>query len=218
MHAQAIPTAVEDNDLLPLSALQHLMFCERQCALIHLEQLWEENRFTAEGRVMHERVHENDSESRGDLRIARGLRIRSLELGLIGQADVVEFHRMPSGSEQPFPVEFKRGRPKPDECDEVQLCAQAMCLEEMLHATIPQGAIFYGKPRRRHPVTFSDALRNTTRQTAQRLHHLIQQGVTPPAVYVKKKCEACSLFNLCKPELQTHPGSVHRYIQRMVLP
>ncbi len=177
---------MDENDLLPLSALQHLMFCERQCALIHLEQAWAENRYTAEGRAMHDRVHESDAEQRGNVRIARGLRIRSLDLGLIGQADVVEFHRSASGGEQPFPVEFKRGRPKPNECDEIQLCAQALCLEEMLGVTVPEGAIFYGKPRRRYPVTFNPSLRSLTQQTAGRLHQLVADGVTPPAVYEKK--------------------------------
>ncbi len=205
----------DENDLLPVSALQHLMFCERQCALIHVEQVWIENRFTAEGRVLHERAHETDAEQRGSVRIARALRIRSFALGLIGQADVVEFRRRDDGSEQPFPVEYKRGRPKPNECDEIQLCAQGLCLEEMLDCSVSEGAIFYGKPRRRHPVNFNTALREMTRRTSVRLHELVAQGVTPPAVY-EKKCNTCSLFEVCQPRANRQPGTVDAYLRRMV--
>ena len=206
----------DEVDLLPLSALQHLMFCERQCALIHVEQVWVENRFTAEGRVLHERVHEADAEQRGEVRIARGLRIRSLELGLIGQADVVEFRKQADGTEQPFPVEFKRGRPKPDECDEIQLCAQAICLEEMLQVDVPNGAIFYGRPRRRHAVTFDTNLRKLTRDMAGRLHELMATGITPPATYIAKKCDTCSLINICQPKTQQRASKVDDYMKRMV--
>ncbi|HOK67603.1 MAG TPA: CRISPR-associated protein Cas4 [Anaerohalosphaeraceae bacterium] len=139
-----------EADYLPLSALQHWVFCPRQCGLIHLEQVWDENRLTAEGRILHQRVHEMSDEFRSDISIVRGLRIYSRRLGLIGQADVVEFHRAPTGIAlpdaegiwQPYPVEYKRGSPKMDACDEVQLCAQAICLEEMLGIAVPQGAFF----------------------------------------------------------------------------
>lgn len=207
----------DEEDLLPLSALQHLMFCERQCALIHIEQVWEENRLTAEGRVMHERVHESSLESRGEVRIARGLRIRSLQLGLIGQADVVEFHRQPEGSEQPFPIEYKRGKPKANRCDEVQLCAQAMCLEEMLSKEIPAGALFYGKPRRRTEVVFDQELRNLTRDTASQLHGLVTGGITPPPVY-EKKCESCSLVEVCQPKITGSGTAVRTYLEMMIRP
>ena len=116
------------DDLIQLSALQHMDFCPRQCALIHVEQTWSENRLTAEGRIMHEHVHEEGRESRGDVRIERGVALRSLRLGLIGKADVVEYHRQAGGSWRPFPVEYKRGKPKPDHSDKIQLCAQAICL------------------------------------------------------------------------------------------
>lgn len=140
-----------EDDLLPLSGLQHLAFCERQWALIHIEQSWAENRLTAQGRVLHNRAHDGPPESRPGLRIARGLRLRSLRLGLSGQADVVEFYPAPDGIAlpgetglwRPFPVEYKRGRPKAGRCDEVQLCAQALCLEEMFARPIPSGALFY---------------------------------------------------------------------------
>ena len=164
-----------ENDLLPISALQHLGFCPRQCALIHIEQIWTENLFTAEGRGLHEKVHGTDTESRQDIRIVRGLRVCSLELGVVGQVDVVEFHEAETGIElpneagfwRPFPVEYKRGRTKVDDCDRVQLCAQAMCLEEMLGSKIEYGAIFYGRPRRRERVKFEASLRQKTESLAR---------------------------------------------------
>ena len=188
-----------EADLLPLSGLQHLLYCERRAALVHLEHLWEENLFTAEGRVMHERVHEVGAEQRGSVRVARGLRIRSLRLGLIGQADVVEFHRCPDGARVPVPIEYKRGKPKANRCDEVQLCAQALCLEEMLQVQVPRGALFYGRSRRRTEVAFDTELRQLTEQAAARLHELIRSRLTPAAVY-EKKCDTCSLFAVCLPK------------------
>ncbi len=203
-----------EDELLPLSALQHLMFCARQCALIHVEQVWSENRLTVEGRNLHSRVHEADDESRGDLRIVRGLRLRSLRLGLVGQADVVEYHRQ-GGEWIPFPVEYKRGRPKPEACDEVQLCAQAMCLEEMTNARIPEGAVFYGQPRRRHPVFFDDRIRTLTESAARRLHELIDRGQTPAALF-EKKCESCSLLGVCMPKMAGQTKSAARYLLEML--
>jgi len=150
------------EDLIQLSALQNMVFCSRQCALIHIEQVWSENRLTAEGRLMHERTHEEGGESRGNVRIERAVMLRSLRLGLVGMADVVEFHRLEDGRWQPFPVEYKHGKPKVDDCDKVQLCAQAICLEEMLNVEIPGGALFYGKTRRRLDVAFDSDLRQET--------------------------------------------------------
>lgn len=203
-----------EDDLLPISALQHLMFCERQCALIHLEGMWAENRLTAEGRAMHSRVHEADDESRGDVRIVRGLRLCSLRLGLVGQADVVELHRQ-GDAWIPFPIEYKRGRPKPDICDEVQLCAQAMCLEEAMKCSIPEGAVFYGQPRRRHAVSLSEALRTRTMQAAARLHELLGRGITPAAQY-EKKCESCSLLNLCMPKVAGERKSAVQFLNEVL--
>lgn len=194
-----------EDELLPLSALQHFVFCERQCALIHVEQAWEENRLTAEGRLLHERVHEQEGESRAGVRIERGLPLRSLKLGLVGVADVVEFH--PS----PFPVEYKRGKPKPDHSDEVQLCAQAMCLEEMLGVDVMNGAMFYGKTRHRHDVAFEKSLRDETEETARKVHHLIESGETPRPVFAKK-CGQCSLFELCLPRTVQKRRSIERYL------
>ena len=156
-----------DSDLIPISALSHYSFCPRRCAFIHIEHQWEENRFTAEGRIMHERVHEEGSEMRAGVRIERGVSLRSLRLGLIGKADVVEFHRREDGIWRPFPVEYKRGKPKPDHCDKIQLCAQALCLEEMIQAEIPGGALFYGQTRRRLDVVFDNNLRRETEEAAR---------------------------------------------------
>jgi len=206
-----------EDDLLPLSALQHLIFCERQCALIHIEQVWNENLFTAEGRIMHERVHEANRESRGDIRIEYGMPLRSLRLGLVGKADVVEFHRKPTlqnagpADWQPFPVEYKRGKPKKDNCDKVQLCAQALCLEEMLDVEVPCGALFYGKTRRRRDVNFEHALRQETESAANRLHKLIDSSQTPNPVYTPK-CKNCSLFHLCLPKTIEKRHSVKHYL------
>jgi len=182
-------------DPLPISALQHLLYCPRQCALIHLEQAWSENWFTAEGRVMHERTHEAGSESRPGVRIARALWVNSERLGLVGQCDVVEF-----GKEGDIrPVEYKRGKAKGHRADEVQLCAQGLCLEEMFGHEVSEGQLFYGKARRRHPVAFDAGLRRITEDAARRLHELIVSRELPAAVYERKKCGACSLFDICQP-------------------
>ena len=204
-----------EDQLLPLSALQHLMFCDRQCALIHLEGAWDDNRLTVEGRILHERVHDGGDASRGDVRIVRGLRLRSLRLGLVGQADVVEFHCRPGGVRHPFHVEYKRGRPKPDICDEVQLCAQALCLEEMIGVTIPEGAIFYGQPRRRHEVALTSALRGQTESAAARLHKLLDTRRTPGAAY-EAKCDNCSLLNLCMPRVAARGKSAMQYLDEVL--
>jgi CRISPR-associated exonuclease Cas4 len=204
-----------EDDLIMISALQHLAFCERQCALIHIEQIWDENRATAEGRIMHERVHEQDHESRGSVRIEYGIPLRSLKLGLVGKADAVEFHRLSKDTWQPFPVEYKRGKPKPDHYDLIQLCAQAICLEEMLSVLVPGGAIFYGRTRRRLDVAFDEVLRKETEEAAKRAHELIASGITPPPVY-EKRCERCSLIGECLPKASGKRDSVKRYLTRMM--
>lgn len=324
-----------EDGLLPISALQHLAYCERQCALIHIERAWEENRLTAEGRLLHERVHEHGTESRGGVRIVRGLALRSLRLGLVGIADVVEFHRdtdragtateppepaaasdrfdgwpcadddgdgegrpgasadpfasdffclssdqdapesipgesptekadspagdfsnedttgeepmsygapipprepgeppasledvassEPSGAPaplsdvgRPFPVEYKRGRAKKGDCDRIQLCAQALCLEEMLGVAVPCGALFYGSTRRRVDVEFTPALRATVEQAATRLRRLIESGRTPPAVYERGKCDRCSLADVCLPRVAASGRRARRYLESLL--
>ncbi|MFZ2399418.1 MAG: CRISPR-associated protein Cas4 [Smithella sp.] len=206
---------VHPDDLIQLSALQHYAFCSRQCALIHVEQVWSENRLTAEGRIMHEHVHDEGDESRGDVRIERGASLRSLRLGLIGKADVVEYHRQVDGTWQAFPVEYKRGKPKPDHSDKIQLCAQAICLEEMLNVSIPAGALFYGKTRRRLDVDFDEALRQETQNIAQKTHELIDAGITPAPVYAKR-CESCSLMAECMPKTIQKKRTVESYLKRML--
>ncbi len=208
-------TYKNQEDFIQLSALQHFAFCPRQCALIHIEQIWDENRMTAEGRIMHEKVHEQDRESRGNVRIEYGVPLRSLKLGLVGKADVVEFHCVDKGTWQPFPVEYKRGKPKVDHCDIIQLCAQAICLEEMLPVSIPSGAIFYGRTRRRFDVSFDDRLRKETEEAAKQTHQLITSGKTPLPVY-EKRCESCSLIMECMPKAIGKRPSVKRYLKRMI--
>lgn len=204
-----------EDDLIQLSSLQHYAFCPRQCALIHVEQVWSENRLTAEGRIMHEHVHEEGNESRGDLRIEHGVALRSLKLGLIGKADVVEFRRKADNYWRPFPVEYKHGKPKPDDSDKVQLCAQAICLEEMLNTDISCGAIFYGKTRRRLDVAFDDVLRQETEVIAKKTHALIDAGITPAPVY-SKRCESCSLVAECLPKTMQKKRTVNSYLKRML--
>ena len=215
-----------EDELLPISALQHLLFCPRQCALIHLEQAWSENALTAGGRVLHDKVHNAEDELCGEIFIARGLRLRSLSLGLTGIADVVEFHpaqenkpggvALPgrAGLWMPYPVEYKRGRKKFGDCDNVQLCAQAMCLEEMLHCQIPAAALFYGKTRRRTSVPLNESLRRLTTQASARLHKLISAGQTPPGQY-STKCDSCSIFDQCMPK-QTAAPAASQYIKKSI--
>jgi CRISPR-associated exonuclease Cas4 len=205
-------------ELLPLSGLQHLVFCERQCALIHIERVWAENALTAEGKILHERVDLKAAETRAERRVLRSVQLRSLELGLVGKADVVELRlwseaRDPSerafimpgipGAWMPVPVEYKRGRPKRGDFDRIQVCAQAMCLEEMLGVSIPQGELFYGSPRRRTLVELDDALRSATGLAAQRFHELVQSGRTPLAAR-QPKCRSCSLIGICLPPRRRH--------------
>jgi len=203
------------DELVPISALSQYAYCPRRCALIHIEQMWNENIFTAEGRIMHEHVHEEGNESRGDVRIERGASLRSLELGVIGKADVIEYHRQADGTWQAFPVEYKRGKPKPDHSDKIQLCAQALCLEEMQNVHIPAGALFYGKTRRRLNVEFDAALRQETSEAARQTHSLIASGQTPKPVYAKR-CESCSLMAECMPKTIQKKRSVESYLKRML--
>lgn len=225
-----------EDDLLPISALQHLAFCERQWALIHLERIWSDNRLTAEGKQMHEKTHSVGSEQRVGIRIARGLRLRSLHLGVWGVADIVEFRHLsppeesPNGLTEkrtgvslvnlpglwrPVPVEYKRGRPKDGNCDEVQLCAQAICLEEMLNVSIREAELFYGKPRRRHRVTLTAKLRKDTEELSFRLHEMTELGITPPAVYTKR-CDQCSLRSSCIPKSAGRGKSALTYLSRAI--
>jgi CRISPR-associated exonuclease Cas4 len=198
-----------EEELLPISALQHVVFCERQFALIHLERAWAENVLTVDGRRLHQRVEEGGSESRTDVRLARGVSLRSLRVGLVGKADVVEFVRddaqgakIPGlgGRWRPQPVEYKRGGPKEHRADEVQVCAQGLCLEEMLGVAVPLGSLFYGRTRRRLEVHLDEALRQLVKETASRARAILAGGATP-AVARAPKCDACSLLEVCRPEI-----------------
>lgn len=186
----------EEDQLIAISALQHWLYCPRQSALIHLEQAWAENKFTAEGRVMHENAHDGPDETRRDIRITRGMPVASLELGLVGQCDVVEFH----AAGTVLPVEYKRGKPKSHRADEVQLCAQAMCLEEMLGIAIATGSLFYGEKRRRSDVALDNELRDLVRSVTTAVRECFLSGKTPVTEYDAKRCDACSLIDLCQPQ------------------
>ena len=203
----ALDAAAEDA-LVPLSALQHYLFCPRQCALIHVEQVWAEDAATAEGRILHDRVDAGGMEARPGLRVERGIALRSLALGVSGKADVVEFHGRPP---QPFPVEYKRGKPKPHRADEVQLCAQAVCLEEMFGTAVPEGAIFYGTVRRRTRVVFDAELRALTVHIATSTKAMIAAQRTPPPVLMPS-CKACSLQDACQPGRLQYPPDVARWL------
>ncbi|MEP3478560.1 MAG: CRISPR-associated protein Cas4 [Fuerstiella sp.] len=250
-----------EDDLLPISALQHLLFCERQTALIHIERQWEDNRFTAEGNVLHKKADAAKSETRDGVRITRGLPVHSFQLGLFGVCDVVQFqppdsqqqnqlslpkrieselqlvlrrrpdHHGTDGNEvcaevgsgnvmAPFakwtitPIEYKRGKPKSNDCDRVQLCAQAMSLEEMLSVQIGRGDLFYGKQQRRTEVIFDEQLRTTTIDTTKRLHQLIRSRLTPTAVK-ENKCDTCSLLSVCMPPSPKRK-SASQYLKTML--
>jgi len=205
-------TAVAEDALIPLSALQHYLFCPRQCALIHLEQLWAEDAATAEGRLLHQKVDAGGAESRPGVRVARNLALRSFALGVAGKADAVEFRGKPA---RPFPVEFKRGKPKPHRADEVQLCAQALCLEEMFGIAVPEGALFYGLPHRRTAVSFDAALRSLTVEVAAATRAMLASQRTPPPKRTPA-CRRCSLETLCQPTRLERPPSVARWLERQV--
>ena len=207
--------AGEDDDPVLLSALQHYLFCPRQCALIHVERLWAENALTAEGRLKHEAVHAPKGERRKGVRTVTGMPLRSSVLGVTGVADVVELRDTAAGL-VPFPVEHKRGRPKAHRADEVQLCAQAICLEEMLGVPVPVGALFYGQTRRRQDVAFDAELRALTARVAAEVRALLAAGRTPPARYDPKRCDTCSLFELCRPKALEKPRRVVAWLARLV--
>jgi len=200
-------------ELWPLSALQHYVFCPRQCALIHLELIWADNIFTAQGQTLHQKADSGKTEKRGDLKIATGLPLQSLTLGLSGQADVVEFH-LREKQWWPHPVEYKRGRPKSHDADRVQLCAQAICLEEMLGLAVPEGSLFYNQTKRRLAVFLDSDLRETTRRAAGRMHQMLQAGKTPSPV-ADKRCQTCSLKGACLPEHMKSGDSSARYLANL---
>ncbi|MET4103452.1 CRISPR-associated exonuclease Cas4 [Roseovarius sp. MBR-78] len=194
---------------IPISALQHWLFCPRQYALIHIERVWAENVFTAEGRVLHERSDAGQPESRPGIRILRSVEIHSARHGLHGVADVVELR-----GGRPYPVEYKRGKPKTHRADEVQLCAQALCLEEMFGCKIEEGALFYGTPRRRTKVAIDADLRDLTVACADEIRACRAAQALPEPVYDKVRCDRCSLFDLCRPRLGRRRRGVAEWLAR----
>lgn len=204
-----------EDDLIPISGLQHVMFCEHQYALIHIEQYWEENRFTAEGRVLHERVDAEHHESRRLFRQEYGMAIRSLERGLIGKCDLVELYLTPEKKvAEAVPVEFKRGKNKEEDVDRIQLCAQAFCLEEMFEVPIAVGQLYYLQEHRRTTVNIDGPLRKKTIELIARIWQIQASGITPPAIYENRKCDRCSLFEGCMPK---SAGSGGKRVDRFVL-
>ncbi|HEY0199385.1 MAG TPA: CRISPR-associated protein Cas4 [Rhodanobacter sp.] len=206
---------MDDEASIPISALQHYLYCPRQCALIHVERVWAENLQTAEGRLLHERSDRPANEKRRGVHTATALAIASERLGISGIADVVEFH-IEGDVRRPYPVEYKRGRPKPHRADEVQLCAQALCLEEMLGVHVPEGALFYGKVRRRQVVVLDDSLRALTLEVIVGVRKMLDARRTPPAHYDPGRCDACSLIELCRPRLLPAGQQVQAWLQRQI--
>lgn len=211
---------INEETYLQLSGLQHFAFCRRQWALIHIEQQWAENLLTAEGELLHEKAHDSDErERRGDVIQTRGMKIHSPNLGISGACDVVEFYRSDhgvaldgeEGTWQPYPVEYKRGAPKVTDADRLQLCAQGMCLEEMLCCDVPEGALFYGETRRRETVAFTAVLREQVCRYLEEMHMLYRRNHTPKAK-PGRNCNACSLREICLPKL-CRRQSVRNYLQ-----
>ena len=188
-----------DAEPIPISAIQHAVYCLRQAALIHLERLWEENRLTAEGRILHLATDDPGGRKVRGVRRVTALPVTSRTLGIAGVADLVEFHRGEK-DEIPFPIEIKRGKPKLHRADEAQLCAQALCLEEMTGRSVVNGALFYAETKRRTNVSFDDQLRALTIDAIDRLRRVLTSRVTPSALYESRKCRACSLIDLCSPK------------------
>jgi CRISPR-associated exonuclease Cas4 len=188
------------DDLIPISALQHYAFCPRQCAYIHIERIWQENYLTALGNQLHDRVHSNEAETRGNVRTERGVQVRSEMLGIIGKLDLLEIKQNPF---QLVPVEYKRGKPKTNNCDRVQLCAQALCLEEMRNVTIDRAAIWYWQVRKRDWVDLDEGLRKQTCDIIEATCKLLASGKIPP-VHYSPSCRACSFFDHCGPKQHDH--------------
>lgn len=218
-----------EEDFLLLSGIQHMAFCERQWALIHIEQVWAENVRTVEGKHLHERTDDPfQDETRKDIRVVRAMPLVSHKLGLRGVADVVEFYKVENelkgitvqinkrkGWWQPYPVEYKRGRAKPDDRDAVQLCAQAMALEEMLKISINEGYLFYGQTRRRETIVLEQPLRIRVEELSKKMHRLMSSGITPKA-QKGKHCSLCSLIEICQPNLSIRKRSIKDYMARMI--
>lgn len=213
-----------EEDFLLLSGIQHFVFCKRQWALIHIERQWQENIRTIEGNILHEKVHDSTiKEKRGALIISRGMSVFSRTLGITGTCDIVELHKSPDGISifgrdgryKPIPVEYKKGKPKDNDSDVLQLCAQAICLEEMLLCDIPEAFLFYGEIKRRLKIIFNNELRKKVKKICKEMHDLFNRRHTPK-VKLSKSCKACSLSKLCIPKLCKNP-SVSYYINKNLM-
>lgn len=198
------------DDFLPISALQHYAYCPRQFALIHIERAWAENRYTAEGRILHERVDSGMAEERKDVRFERSVMLRSQQHHLSGKLDLLEVH----AGKRYIPVEYKRGKPKLLDWDRIQVCAQALCIEEMLSIRVELGAIWYWEVRRREAVTLTEELRKATLAAIESCHRLIERGETPKPTVDEKRCKACSLRDLCHPK-RFRQDSSSRYRRKL---
>lgn len=217
------PMSYREDELLALSGVQHFVFCPRQWALIHVEQQWAENERTIEGDIVHERCHDASvRERRGNMLVVRGLYVVSHDLGLSGICDVVEFHADADGAElfgekgrwRPVPVEYKRGRRKPGDEDRVQVCAQAMALEESFCCDVERGYLYYDSERRREELCFDEQLRQETIKASEKMHALFRRGVTPPT-RERAGCKRCSLLDICAPEIAC-AEKVDDYMERML--
>ena len=204
-----------EDDFIMISALQHYIFCPRQCGLIHVDDVWQENLFTVRGNILHKKVDTDTYETRGTIKTVRGLRIHSFRLGIVGRCDVVEFRETKSG-EEAMPVEFKAGQPKEDISDKVQLCAQALCLEEMLNTQISKGAFFYGKIRRRNIVEIDNELRSQTENIIDLVREIVSTKKIPSAEYAAK-CRNCSLISICQPKAM-NKRKLEQYIKGLYTP
>lgn len=204
-----------EDDFIMISALQHYVYCPRQCGLIHVDDVWSENLFTTRGNILHEKVDTDTYETRGTKKTVRGLRIHSYRLGITGRCDVVEFRTSPNGDEV-LPVEFKSGEPKDDISDKVQLCAQVFCLEEMLNTKITTGAFFYGKIRRRDVVEIDNNLRMQTENIIGSVREIVSKKIVPPAEY-SAKCRNCSIQNICQPKAM-NKRKLQQYIKGLYIP
>ncbi len=207
-----------EDDFIHIGALQHYVYCPRQCGLIHVEDAWHDNVFTVRGEILHEKVDTDTYETRGTLKTVRGLRIHSFRWGIVGRADVVEFRapKNPEGAPEVMPVEFKAGEPKDDVSDKVQLCAQALCLEEMLNTVVTRGAFFYGKIRRREQVEIDEQLRLQTESIISSVHELVSNKKVPAAKYTVK-CRNCSLESICVPKA-LNERKLEQYIKGLYAP
>lgn len=201
---------MEESDPFPLSALQHAVYCLRQAALIHVERAWADNRFTAEGHVLHAVADKGGARKARGVRRVMALPLACRRLGFAGTADLVEFHPRADGTETPFPVEYKRGKPKLHRADEVQLCAQALCLEEMTNQAVPEGALFYAETKRRVIVPFDADLRRLTEEAAAAFAAVFSSGTTPPPTIRRERCRACSLVEICRPDAVARPVKAWR--------